>query len=115
MFICGYCGTESKVNDVTCDTCTGSDFWVGPRDFFFRKEKEKIHDAADRLGITPEKLQDMCGNDCLDFEDIMAGLRIAIGEQDGEEVARIYNQICAKKISYDEDSLWQYTGEDDNA
>ena len=48
------------------------------------------------------------------FTDICNNINTAMEELTGEELAELHNQVCAKKIRYEEDSTWEYTGEDDN-
>lgn len=48
------------------------------------------------------------------IEGVVDNVRIALEEMDGDDIATAHNSICAKKIAYDEDSVWKYTGEDDN-
>lgn len=50
----------------------------------------------------------------LTFTGVMGNILNAMEELDGEQIADIHNQICSRKIKYDEDSLWEYTGEDDS-
>lgn len=51
----------------------------------------------------------------LDINKVLANISNAMESLEGEEVARIHNDLCAKKIRYlgDDDSAWEYTGEDD--
>jgi len=50
----------------------------------------------------------------LTFTDVTDNIIEAMEELDGEQIAEIHNQICSRKIDYLEDSIWDYTGEDDN-
>jgi hypothetical protein len=49
----------------------------------------------------------------LSFDEVMANLRDAFDELDGNIIADIYNSVCCKKIHYIEDGAWELTGEDD--
>jgi hypothetical protein len=51
---------------------------------------------------------------CLTFNDVADDIREVLSEMDGEAIAEAYNEICAKKIRYVEDSIWEETGENDN-
>ena len=50
----------------------------------------------------------------LTFTDIVDNVVDTMTELEGEEIVEIHNQICSRKIQYVEDSIWEYTGEDDN-
>ena len=50
----------------------------------------------------------------LDDKQVLFNIGKAFEELSGNEIAEIHNQICAKKIQYDGDDVWSYTGEDDN-
>lgn len=50
----------------------------------------------------------------LTFDDVVKNIRNALDSiDDGEMIADIHNELCATKIKYDEDSIWEYTGESD--
>jgi len=51
--------------------------------------------------------------DVLDFSMITDSIVDTMGELDGEQIAEIHNQICSRKIKYVEDSIWEYSGEED--
>ena len=42
----------------------------------------------------------------LEFEDVMADIYEAMGELDGEDIAKIHNEICLSKIKYEGDNSW---------
>lgn len=52
-------------------------------------------------------------NEPIDINEVIKNIRNAMESLDGEEVAEVHNLICYKKIRYDEDSMWEYTGEED--
>ncbi len=48
------------------------------------------------------------------FDDVMSNIREALDcSLDGEEIAELHNRVYNKKIRYIEDSVWEYTGEQD--
>lgn len=52
-------------------------------------------------------------NECIGIDEVIANIREAMESLDGNEVAEAHNLLCDKKIRYDEDSMWEYTGEED--
>ena len=48
------------------------------------------------------------------FSDLVSNIMEAMESLSGEEVAKVHNEICSRKIRYVEDSQWEYTEEDDN-
>jgi hypothetical protein len=50
----------------------------------------------------------------LTFTDVTDSIVDTMGEMEGETIAEIHNSVCSRKIHYVEDSVWEYTGEDDN-
>ena len=53
-------------------------------------------------------------DELLTFQDIVDNIAEALTEVPLEEVVRIHNETCSRKVEYLEDSLFTYTGEDDN-
>jgi hypothetical protein len=45
--------------------------------------------------------------DLLSFQDLIDNLSEVMNELPGEEIARIYNEVCSDQIEYDGDSLWK--------
>lgn len=41
------------------------------------------------------------------FQELMDDIRDALCDAEGEEIAIIYNKICAQEIKYIGDSLWE--------
>lgn len=52
-------------------------------------------------------------NEYMGIDEVIANIREAMESLNGDEVAEVHNLICDKKIRYGEDSLWEYTGEED--
>jgi hypothetical protein len=52
-------------------------------------------------------------NESLGFKEIIDNISDAMSEMDGETIAEIHNQILSRKIVYKEDSIWEYSGEND--
>lgn len=52
-------------------------------------------------------------DDVLDEDDIRKNIVNALESLSGEEVADVYNKICDKKITYKEDSIWEFEKEGD--
>lgn len=50
----------------------------------------------------------------LTFSKVLDNISEALTELDGETIADIYNLVCSKKIKSKEDSVWEYSGDDDN-
>ena len=51
----------------------------------------------------------------LSFQDIIDNISEAmIGIEDEEVIADIHNKICSRKVKSIGDSLWEYTGDNDN-
>ena len=54
-------------------------------------------------------------NEVLDADGILSNIGSALDSIDeGEIIARIHNGLCGRKVRYIGDSMWEYTGEDDN-
>ena len=51
--------------------------------------------------------------EALTFADITDNITDTMGEMEGETIAEIHNSVCSRKIRYVEDSIWEYTDEDD--
>lgn len=50
----------------------------------------------------------------LSFQDVLENIEDAVTEiSDGEEIARIHNSICSRKVKYIEDNIWEYEDEED--
>jgi hypothetical protein len=49
----------------------------------------------------------------LGTKEIMSNISDAITELTGDDIAKIHNEICARKIRYTGDDIWEYTGEID--
>jgi hypothetical protein len=56
----------------------------------------------------------MSEENALTFADVTDSITDTMGELDGEAIAEIHNNVCSRKIRYVEDSIWEYTGEDDS-
>jgi hypothetical protein len=52
-------------------------------------------------------------NNQLNIAEVIVNIAEAVESLTGEEVARIHNDICKRKIRYIEDNVWEYTGETD--
>jgi hypothetical protein len=52
-------------------------------------------------------------DESLGFKEIIDNISDAMSEMDGETIAEIHNQILSRKIVYKEDSIWEYSGEND--
>jgi hypothetical protein len=50
----------------------------------------------------------------LNFDEVMANLKDAMDELEGDVIEEMYNQVCSKKIRYVDDGIWELTGEDDS-
>lgn len=47
------------------------------------------------------------------IDKVLENISKAMESLDGEEITKIHNDVCSKKIRYLGDSVWEYTGEDD--
>jgi hypothetical protein len=50
----------------------------------------------------------------LTFSQVTDSITDTMIEMEGETIAEIHNSVCSRKIRYVEDSIWEYTGDDDN-
>jgi len=49
----------------------------------------------------------------MDFDDVIESIKDALCGMDGDSITQAHNEICAKQITYREDSMWEYSGETD--
>lgn len=49
----------------------------------------------------------------MDENQVIENIKKAFESLTGEEIATVHNEICAKKIKYMEDNVWEYTGKED--
>jgi len=54
-----------------------------------------------------QRPQDSDIDDALSFQDVIDNISETLQELPGEDVARIYNEVCSDQIEYIEDSLWK--------
>ena len=85
-------------NHYCCDNCGAT---------FFTKDEEWTNPVVPRSQwSTPKEI--------LSFRDVLDNICETLEEMDGDSIVKIYNNICSRKIEYIEDSIWQYSGKNDN-
>ena len=52
-------------------------------------------------------------NNTINIAEVIVNIKEAIESLDGEEVAKLHNDICNRKIIYVGGGMWKYTGETD--
>jgi len=62
---------------------------------------------------TKTELKKLKDGKLIGFRQIMKNIETAFEELSGSEIEEVHNQVCAKKVEYTGDSIWEYTGEID--
>ena len=101
---CKYCNQTMNLegNHYCCDNCGAT---------FFTKDEEWTNPVVPRSQwSTPKQPKTIC------FRDVLDNICNVLSDMDEDDIVKINNEICAKKIRYVEGSLtpWEFTGENDN-